>query len=521
MKIKYIIPILLVFLVINVGFSAQADNVEIYQSVPNPSILAANQEQTVYFVIYNTGNETINLNQITHDWGRDYLTGIESAYIGNDKIGYQEVDLTLELDNRPRKRYVNLDYELEIEPENFIEFYYTYNLSMAAGYRVLNTNFISIFEDNSSASRASVRNPFPINTIQKDFEIENDFYSTAKGANNTILPNETQNFSIRITNFGNEQYEDIIIIEFPKEFSNVHSENTNCILNMCFCYVNLTPNNFEICEINAKTPSEFGHYIIHASNLGFTSVSELLVRVMPPPVCPKPSIISTNISPREIDFGTSTQIEASVIGAPPVTNVWAEINGEIIILEGEGIPPYKNYSLEYFPENDGEYDVLIFAENICGIVNESAGILIVRPPVEPPGPIACKNISYIGLSKRPGVLDEQRLESLLNLNYYCAKNILGLWNYDVFIEITTLDGTYINVDGKNFFYGRAPGRTEILYGIEGESIKSPYYSVIQDPTRLDHPLQGRTSRMMRFNRMVLVETDSGYELVRLTLGVWN
>lgn len=547
MKIKYIIPILLVFLIINVGFSTQADNVEIYQSVPNPSILAANQEQTVYFVIYNTGNETINLTQITHDWGRNYVSNVESAYIGNDKIGYQDVTENLTFGKRfpptPGYSFIYLSTSLEIEPNNFIEFYYEFDSSVAGMAAIgLNTNFILYLEDNSIKTRSSNIHGLPTGVIQKDFEIENNFYSTAKGANDTLFPNTNYVFSIRTTNFGNEQYENEIIIEFPEEFSNVHSEDANCTLNICSCSVNLTQNNFEICEINATTPIELGHYIIHANDSkqildnDVISVSELLVRIMPSPVCPKPTVVSTDVTPTEIYFGESVTIRANVtgsditpgIGGVPIKSVWAVINGTDVTLEfiegdKQGNATFSGiFEVEYTPPTDGNFSVIVYVENMCdAVANGTIEYFIVKPPTQPPSPQACRDISHIGLAKRPGVLDQNKLESLFfNLNYFCTKNILGLWDYEIFMELTYPDGTYVNLQGKNLFYGRAPGRMQTVYGIRGEAMQSPYYSIVSDSNRVDYPMQRRTTRIMRFSRMALLETDSGYELVRLTLGVW-
>ncbi len=239
--------------------------------------------------------------------------------------------------------------------------------------------------------------------------------------------------------------------------------------------------------------------------------------------CPEPEIIYANITPNQTTFGNSVKIETNVTGTPPIKNVWAEINGHSRKLEiSEGTNLSGTYILNYFSSKDGNFLVTIFAENMCGaLTNKSAGNFIILPPEEPPGPVPCGNISKIGLAQRPGVLDEQKLEYLLDLNYYCTKNILGLWEYEMFIEITNLDGTYIKVNQRNFFYGKAPGRPQVAYGMEGESLTSPYYSVVSDSDRIDQPLQRKTSGMMRFSRIALLESDSGYELVRLTFGVWN
>jgi hypothetical protein len=283
--------------------------------------------------------------------------------------------------------------------------------------------------------------------------------------------------------------------------------------------------------------------------------------------CPM-KIDNISVSPNNIILGNSTTISADVKpividgynGITANTHVWAEIKDinnmtvDTVDLSLTGSSCMHlcglggHFSGVYKPTREGNYYVIIHAElvvpTICGVrhiceINKTGGnFSVYLPPTHyPPSSKMCGNISTIGFAIIPGVLDAHKIEKLFSLNYYCAKSILGLWDYNMFLEITYLNGTYVKLNGVNLVYGVPPGRSDsqILYGIGGGTYVSPRFSVggssgsgnairvnsntpqVSDATT---SVEGNYTKVVYFDRIAVLKTDEGYKLVRVSLGVW-
>ncbi len=567
MKVKYVLLLLLLVGIFNIAFGLQADNVTIYQSIPDPSLGISSHHisltETVYFVIYNNGSEPVYIHNLTHDWGRSYVQGIESSFIGNDKIGYEDITQNTSVryyhHHGQNNRYVDvtLSTPIEVEPGNYVEFYYTFTKKQGTYDTGLNTEVLVYFNDSSSKIRNKTIAAQPSPVILTDFRVDNPNYSTAEGADYNISSSTIYNFTFRITNFANligymyggtpnvTFYRGNITIVFPSSFYNVIqiSNNTVCVGNICNCSVEFGLNTPpQICVIQATTSTNGGDFIIYANasenellpswTFPMNSVSELFIKVYH---CPEPEIYHASVSPREIYFGESINVIANVSSHPPITNVWLQIDGKNVSLYlKSGNLLNGSYEINYFPTKEGTISLTLLAKNKCGKISSyNLGTILVKPPITPPSPEACKNISTIGLVDMPGVISVDKLNALLNLDYYCTKNILGLWQYDLYVEVTYLNNTLVSLNGTSMFYGIAPGRTssDILYGIPGTGIISPRYgggggggtTLLSAPNPIAEkakPLYGQYSSAINFERYVVLQINQRYELVKVTLGVW-
>ena len=209
-----------------------------------------------------------------------------------------------------------------------------------------------------------------------------------------------------------------------------------------------------------------------------------------------------------------------------------------------------------------------------GLLFLAAANALTGQPVERPTMAKCSNISSIGLSKFGIMLDQSKVLALFNsinpndaLGYYCTKNLLGLWDYDMYIEITELDGRYVVLNNTVLAYGVYPGKTsesQILSGVDYSKmlqlgLSSPNYAttyylndlytsvvngdltgiknlpggtptIASAPNTYDYtaavinkitPDIKNYSMLRTFTRLALLNVDNHYELVRVTLGVWN
>lgn len=100
---------------------------------------------------------------------------------------------------------------------------------------------------------------------------------------------------------------------------------------------------------------------------------------------------------------------------------------------------------------------------IVFITLASANALIDQPS-QTPTAADCSNVTSLGLIKNGITLDPAKITAFFtasddSLKYYCVKNILGLWDYDMYLEITYLNGTYVILDDTMLVYGVYPGRT--------------------------------------------------------------
>ena len=91
-------------------------------------------------------------------------------------------------------------------------------------------------------------------------------------------------------------------------------------------------------------------------------------------------------------------------------------------------------------------------------------------------PAEIDNVSAIGLATESRILDKKKVLKFLYImsnnthnpcgpnisNYECNKHFLGIGRYDFYLDITYLNGTIVNVKGRNCTTGLIPGNTEYM-----------------------------------------------------------
>lgn len=110
----------------------------------------------------------------------------------------------------------------------------------------------------------------------------------------------------------------------------------------------------------------------------------------------------------------------------------------------------------------------------------------LEPPF-PPTVDKCQGVYSLGIAIQPMVIGEEKVESFMNSDYTCAKNILGLWNYEFYLELKYFNETFVEVNGTPVQYGKYPTADAKVFTI---------------------------------NRPALYKIGSAYEEVKLTMGVW-
>lgn len=217
----------------------------------------------------------------------------------------------------------------------------------------------------------------------------------------------------------------------------------------------------------------------------------------------------------------------------------------------------------------------IFLFILIVLITITTANALVGQPVQAPTSSECANITSLGLVKYGIILDQQKVISLFSasdesLSYYCTKSILGLWDYDIYIEITDLSGNYVVLNNSLVLvYGVYPGKissASILKQVDrnklgGYSWASPNYvstAALSDiktriynsqqqalktgsggitPTSapgysIDYayalgvvdkitPDTANYELSRTFTRYVLLNTGANYQLVKLTMGVWS
>ena len=551
---KTILGAILLFFVFGIAHSLQADNVIIYQSIPNPS-LHFKLNETVYFVVYNNGTSPVYISNLTHEWEfrnggyKRYIDYVVSSFIGNDVGDYPPNVYVVD------GKYVktNLNAPIRVEPGSYVEWYYTF---VPKNFKKTIYSTMTVeFNDSSTKSRVETIYSQPSPVIQTDFKIDNSDFSTAEGADGNITANNEYNVTFRVSNFANlvsghyggfhgvTVYNGTIFIQFPQGVSvSPVSGNVTCGGNLCNCSVAFdlyTPP--QICVVNVIFPSE-GEYVIYANAsdnsallpliFPMNSKSELLVKVSAAH-CPPPTIVNAYFSPSEIHFGEYINVNAHVIGPPPIESVIVQVgskNMSLHLVNGTHLDGY--YFVRVYPNREGYLPVKVYAKNKCGAISEvDLGTIHVSPPIAPPSPEACNNVTTIGLARLPGIIDADKLAALLNTDYYCVKNVLGLWDYDFYLEVKYLDGTPVKVDNKNVFYGIAPGRSssDVIYGIVGTGVSARDKGGLATPTISTSPgvfpqtvpNEGGYSKAIFFDRIAVLKTNSSYEVIRISLGVWK
>lgn len=283
-----------------------------------------------------------------------------------------------------------------------------------------------------------------------------------------------------------------------------------------------------------------------------------------------PRFLSWGIAPSHTEALKKTIISAQVFDESGISYVKAFISGpeEVELQLNENNP--GNYSIDYYPPIDGEYTVYLVAEDVFGNQNQTEGaVLYVSTPVTPPSKEACKNVSSLGIMSTNFRLSAEKVNALMKLNYYCAKNILGLWDYDFYIEITDLSGNYVVLNDIMLVYGVYPGKiqpSDILYqvdrtklggynwaspnkvsvqginaiknriasdgrctehgcSVQGECKEdSPYcieYEYALDIAKKITPDVSSYSKSNSNSRILLLDTGQGFKLVKLTIGIWT
>lgn len=500
--IKPILISILVLLLTNVALASQADNVLIYQSTPDPSARVSKPE-IAYVTIFNNGAESVNLTEIINNWSVKQIQDISNAFIGNDKIGYFDVKANTTVINNT---IVNLSLKngIVIEPKNFVSFYYSFQIKDSSADKNNTITINAIFSDNSSKIRE-----VPI-SIKDDamtiirFNVDENEGFAAIGANDTILPYQQRLFIFNITELTNSKpYTGTVSFTFPEQFTDINGTNignvsSNCTGNLCTCSFNGLKGESQTCAVLATIPEiPDSHFVIIAdltgkNNTGHPYVnhtSELVVRLsIPPPAAPL-KIHNCTIEPRVFEVPGTTVISAFVTPPGLISQVYANITGpsqKILQLNQQKSSP--NFANNFSPVLDGNYSVVIYAKDKRNnTANLSCGTINAIAPVFPPPVGKCEGVYSVGLASQPLIIEPAKAKALTNLNYYCVRNLLGLWTYDFYFEMKYLNGTVVNVDGVDIKYGKYPPSGAVVFAL---------------------------------NRLALLNTGTGYVPVVLAISVW-
>ena len=169
----------------------------------------------------------------------------------------------------------------------------------------------------------------------------------------------------------------------------------------------------------------------------------------------------------------------------------------------------------------------------------SITLAYIDQPETAPTANQCYNIKSLGLTSDGYSLDADKVIALTYFDYDCAKNILGLWDYDFFIAITDIGGGYEEIENLYVAYGLWPGKTisNVIYQVDsdiGVAQIPPYqgisgFAVAPPPTVTSSTdLIAKTTpdpygfdNARTFSRLMLLKVDGTYKLVKITLGVWK
>lgn len=474
-------------------------NMRLLESITSPAPSTSPISSDVYFIIWNNGTSPKYVSELVQDWGYIQVQSISSSVIGNDKTGYSSISSSI-IGNR---FIVWNAPNILVEPNSYVEVQYNYAPLDGSDTGTLNNVIAAFFNDSTFVSRANViQRYFDAPKIDTAFTINGSSYTkTGAGANESLL-NRSANASMTavITEYTSAHpFTGNVTIYFPTGFTNITpvaggDVTPVCGTNYCRCAVSSLLHASKTCKISFVVPdvSSTTDYIIYAnasssstsynSNMVVTS-SEWLIRV--PPTVAKPQIINCSVDPRDFELPNNTYISAVVIPAGSVT-VYANVTGpspEIVSLAQHG----NNYSEYYTPALDGDYNVTIFASRGNNIVNLSCGSLVARQPVFPPPIVQCQGVYSLGIAAQPSILDYNKTKAFLDMSYYCARNLLGLWSYDFYFEVKYLNGSFVKVDDTNVQYGKYPPPDAQIFVL---------------------------------NRPSLFRTGATYDQVMVTIGVW-
>jgi hypothetical protein len=205
-----------------------------------------------------------------------------------------------------------------------------------------------------------------------------------------------------------------------------------------------------------------------------------------------PTILTYNILPRTIYVNETSNAQATVVDNIGVKRVWLVFSGP----DTETVELYRQpgdiFKGVFDPLIDGIFHVVVYAEDLAGnIISADAGQVVVNAIPIPPGYTNCMNITSFGLVTQPAIIGVDKVRSFLVTDYFCARTILGLWEYDFYLEINDLNGNPVLLDGMPITYGK-------------------------------YPPSGATVDVYVINRLALWKNEIGvYNPVILSLGVWR
>jgi len=214
-------------------------------------------------------------------------------------------------------------------------------------------------------------------------------------------------------------------------------------------FTNYTPHNITVHYGNY---TDFSIYNITKSYYGVTKEIEFyIIFDLIPPV-----IWSVIISPNPVETSNYFTISANVTDNVGVLSVYAVIQGPLYKLLL--LPHYSSsiYNNSYFFNMPGYYNVTVTALDFFSNSAQYKALLEVLPKFTPPNKSYCCNITSIGIAEQPFVLSKSKIKRLMEYDYSCSKNLMGLWTYNFYLDIKYLNGSYVIIDGREVKVGFEP-----------------------------------------------------------------
>jgi hypothetical protein len=205
-----------------------------------------------------------------------------------------------------------------------------------------------------------------------------------------------------------------------------------------------------------------------------------------------PTILTYSILPRTIYVNDTSNTQATAIDNVGVKRVWMVFSGldtETVTLTHQTGDLYTG---TFDPLIDGTFHAVVYAEDVSGnIVSVDGGQVVVNAIPVPPNYLNCMNITSFGLVTQPAIIGTDKVRAFLVTDYFCARTVLGLWDYDFYLEINDLNGNPVLLDGQPITYGK-------------------------------YPPAGADVNVYVINRLALWKNELGvYNPIMLSLGVWR
>jgi hypothetical protein len=468
----------------------QAEDVVILTSIPDPSPIIVNSD--VYIIIWNNGSTPVYLTNLRHNWSSVQIGSIASSVIGNDNTGYSNVAVNTSRINNGRA--INLALPgLLVEPGSYVEWHYNYAApgsgdddddddEGSGSSANLTTRITATFNDSSTANRTKVIQRIPTAAkLNMVFNIQgSQFSKTAAGANDSLLNDSRAVLTMIATEYTGSQFPSFfpytgnITMYFPAGFTNLTPEpggdvTAVCGTSSCRCPVSGVNGGTVTCKISFDLPNltDTSSFVVYANATSSSSVgqsnkvktsAEWLIRVPPIFVVDNPPVIhSVQISPTQVTAPGLVRIAANVTDDRMVSFVQAIITGPqgrtLPLFLESGITYSNNFSLPL----EGTYSANFRAGDNRGQMTELlGGTFSGIAPVFPPPLIECEGIYSLGIALQPAIIDVDKTRALLGLNYYCARNLLGLWTYNFYFELRYMNDTFVQIDGEDVRYGLYP-----------------------------------------------------------------